>query len=401
VSPHVTDTGVFLPNLNRTTSSDLLFFQPSETDLELYELIRFNNHPIIIYEQDLIMGWIFSRPFDLNGRAVGYVRLSGAALRETLENLAAPNNMAVYLFAGGESVQRAGIEVGGNDNEYIILRSAVPQWDLELAAFLPVSSINNAVIPAMVATIIIFTAILIISVIIFSIYTNRSMIKPLDTAMKEAYDKNLAAEKAKLKQLQSQINPHFLYNSFYQIYRLSKMGDMELVPEISLKLSRYYQYITRDRDDTVPLHVEVKHAQNYADIQTIRFGNRIECVFDEVPDEYRLLNVPKICLQPILENAYTHGLEDRVDDARINISFRCVDGSLCLSIEDNGDSLTDENLLRLQEKLNRCEESSETTGLLNIKQRFIYLYKENADMNVTRGRSGGLRCEIKINITGD
>jgi two-component system sensor histidine kinase YesM len=213
------------------------------------------------------------------------------------------------------------------------------------------------------------------------------------------YGQKLAVERARFKQLQSQITPHFLYNSFYQLYRISQMGDMELSAELALQLSRYYQYITRDRDDIVPLFMEVEHAKCFAAIQNIRFGSRITCNFEEISPEYQELKVPKLILQPLLENAYKHGLEMKETPSWIQVSFRDEKDDVCLSVEDNGDALDEQMFSDLQARINSPVPACQTTGLLNINQRLVYLYGGQSRLRVRRAGSGGFCVEVCLSKT--
>src|SRR5690606_13977204 len=96
----------------------------------------------------------------------------------------------------------------------------------------------------------------------------------------QVYEQQLRAQSSELKQLQSQINPHFLYNTYFILYRLAKLNDNESIARFSHYLGDYFQYITRNASEDIPLEMEFKHAMTYAEIENIRFNNRIQVHFE-------------------------------------------------------------------------------------------------------------------------
>ncbi|WP_052487313.1 sensor histidine kinase [Gordoniibacillus kamchatkensis] len=222
------------------------------------------------------------------------------------------------------------------------------------------------------------------------------MMEKLNLQIEQNYEQKIALQHAELKQLQSQINPHFLYNSFYNIYRLCKSGDFGTVAALAQKLGSYYQFITRSGADEVPLAKEYRHAMDYAEIQGIRFSNRITVEEEGVPAAAAQLPVPRLIVQPVIENAFEHALENSVAGGFIRVSVTYADGKLCISVEDSGESLTDEALSQLQEKLAASSAQQEKTGILNVCRRLRLNYGEESGVFVSRSRYGGLKADIVI-----
>jgi two-component system, sensor histidine kinase YesM len=225
-----------------------------------------------------------------------------------------------------------------------------------------------------------------------------SMCKKFGVLIKEAYEEKLHAQSAELKQLQYQINPHFLYNCFFLIYRLAKMHDEEHVIKFTQHLGNYYQFVTRSSADEVPLIKELQHAKDYIEIQTVRFSNRINVELQDIPKEMENLKVPKLILQPIIENAYNHGLKDRLKEGFIKISFIKTEQGLSVSVENNGDVIEEEKLRELREKLDSNDISMECTGLINVHRRLKLKYGTNSGIRVFSGHKGGLKVEIHIEL---
>lgn len=225
-----------------------------------------------------------------------------------------------------------------------------------------------------------------------------AMISRLNTLIQEVYEQKIHSQRAELKQLQSQINPHFLYNSFFVLKRMIAAGDNKSAISFVEHLGNYFQYITRNADDEVTLEAEWLHARNYAEIQMVRFRKRLRTDFFDKPCTYASLNVPRLIIQPLLENAYQYGLQNKITDGIIRVSFEVKMELICIAVEDNGEELTDEQLSMLEAKLNSHNEHMETTGLINVHRRLQLKFGTDAGVLVKRSSLGGLRTEICIPI---
>jgi two-component system sensor histidine kinase YesM len=164
-------------------------------------------------------------------------------------------------------------------------------------------------------------------------------------------------------------------------------------------LGEYFQYITRDAVEEVPLSVEIKHAMNFVAIQSIRFKNRIQTSIEEAPAIAEQLTVPRLILQPIIENAYKHGLENRTDDGQLRIRYRQTDDFFEAVVEDNGNSLSDAAMASLEKKLHDAGPGEETTGIINVHRRLVIRYGEESGLFISRGELGGLKVAVRIPIS--
>ncbi|WP_135555552.1 sensor histidine kinase [Paenibacillus cymbidii] len=223
------------------------------------------------------------------------------------------------------------------------------------------------------------------------------MTEKLKVLIHEVYEQNIRAKSSELKQLQSQINPHFLYNTYFILYRLAKMNDNESVVRFSQHLGEYFQYITRNAAEEATLAAECKHSRTYAEIQNIRFAkSRIRVDFGELPDDCAGQRVPRLFLQPIIENAYKYGLEEKRKNGRIDVSFERRDGDLLIAVADNGDQLSDEDLRRLGDRLASRSKEMEYTGMLNVHRRLQIRFGDGYGISVARGELGGLKVTIRL-----
>ncbi|NEN81399.1 sensor histidine kinase [Paenibacillus elgii] len=218
----------------------------------------------------------------------------------------------------------------------------------------------------------------------------------LKRSIEENYEHKIAIQQSELKQLQSQINPHFLYNSFFNIYMMCKVGDSDGAAELSQKLGSYYQYITRNGSDEMPLYKEYQHALDYCEIQCIRFSNRIGYEHEEIPDYAKTVTVPRLIIQPIVENVFEHAFEDGMMNGILSMTADYQEGVVRIKVEDNGRLLTDETLQSLQEQLRNESGQQEKTGLINVNNRLQLKYGAGSGLFVTRSQLGGLCAELMI-----
>lgn len=219
----------------------------------------------------------------------------------------------------------------------------------------------------------------------------------LNRLIEQDYNQKMLLQKAELKQLQAQINPHFLFNSFFMLQRMIKMGLSEESQEMASALGKYFRYLTRNNMDNVTLETEYEHAKTYAYIQGLRFEGRIQIEFEDLPAEFKNLSVPKLILQPLLENAFKYGLNNKMENGLLKVHFLHSRESLTIIVDDNGEELTDESLRSLEEKLNTAKNTStdyEMTGLLNIQRRLAIFSDYTYSLTISRSDMGGLRVSI-------
>lgn len=224
----------------------------------------------------------------------------------------------------------------------------------------------------------------------------------LEQLIERDYNQKILLQKAELKQLQAQINPHFLYNSFFMLQRMIKMEMMEEAQEVANALGIYFRYLTRNSMDNVALEEEYEHAKTYAYIQGLRFEGRIKIQFDDLPSEFSSLPVPKLILQPLLENAFQYGLHNKMENGLLLIRFSVSGDQLTIIVEENGEELTDDALNTLSSRLEtvRTDTSGyEMTGLLNIQRRLIIFSNSKNSLQVSRSDLGGLRVSIILQKT--
>ncbi|KRE64855.1 sensor histidine kinase [Paenibacillus sp. Soil750] len=224
------------------------------------------------------------------------------------------------------------------------------------------------------------------------------MLGNLKSLIDQVYKQQILTQKAELKQLQSQINPHFLYNNLFILSTMARLGDYENLEQFTNQLGEYFQFVTRNSSDEVPLWKEVNHAKVYAEIQTMRFSNRLRVEFDDLPDNIGHVMVPRLILQPIIENAFEHGLERKPEKGILRVRLLKVGNEIQMIVEDNGEELNGERIASLKEALSN-QEGLEMTGILNIHQRIRLKFGHTSGLFVERSEWGGMKATIVIDHT--
>lgn len=224
-----------------------------------------------------------------------------------------------------------------------------------------------------------------------------AMVQEIEDLIRNVQDQQVLLQNAELRQLQSQINPHFLYNSFYNIKFLAHNEEYEQIETFVTALARYYRFINKEKDLHVALHSEAAHMENYVEIQQMRFGDKITVEKQDPPAALADFKVPKLILQPIVENAYNYGLHDKLADGRLTIRY-AEDGAFLLCvIEDNGGALTAERLQELRKQINTFEGEAASHAMTNVNRRLMLAYGEGSGLLLDIGEAGGLRVTLKIN----
>ena len=221
------------------------------------------------------------------------------------------------------------------------------------------------------------------------------MTKNLKDLIHQVYEQNLLTQKAELKQLQSQINPHFLYNSFFNIYRMAKDEDYENIVSFTQYLGTYYQYITRNAQDDVCLSAEYDNAKTYLNIQRMRFHNSLQVFIDDLPEEMKDLIVPRLIIQPVIENSFEHGLKMK-ENPMIRVRCKNLEDVAEIIVEDNGTFLNVKDISELEHKLHNFDLQSEITGIINIHRRLQLKFNSKGSISLSKSELGGLMVTIRV-----
>ncbi|MNH98682.1 Sensor histidine kinase YpdA [compost metagenome] len=225
-----------------------------------------------------------------------------------------------------------------------------------------------------------------------------SMVSKLNILINEVYESQIRSQRSELKQLQSQINPHFLYNTYFMVRRMADEYDFENIAYLTQHLGDYFLYMTRNAEDEVRFETELKHTISYIEIQSMRFQQRIVTHVSDLPEACKDLMVPKLFLQPIIENAYMHGLKDKMAGGIVELSIQVGEGFVQMNIEDNGESCDEKQIDALNRQLLQTDIEIETTGLINVHRRLQLIFGKEYGVRLSRSILGGLAVTITIQM---
>ncbi|MFM1514818.1 sensor histidine kinase [Helcococcus ovis] len=187
----------------------------------------------------------------------------------------------------------------------------------------------------------------------------------IKTLTKNIEEKENSKRIFELKALQSQINPHFIYNTLDTILWLIEFGENEKAIEVTKSLGMILRSTLSINQDFISLSNELEHVKNYMDIQKVRYDDKFEYVFEIDKNTLEIL-VPKLILQPIVENAIYHGIKPKKSKSFIKISSYIDDEDLIIKVENNGVDLEFDNQNRIKTKLGGI-------GMSNVEQRIKIL----------------------------
>lgn len=217
--------------------------------------------------------------------------------------------------------------------------------------------------------------------------------------LRQQYEQELLLKEAENVHAQLQIKPHFLYNCFFLINSMVKLEDYEGLAEFTTELSNYYRYITDTDSKCSTLGREIEFAVSFSKICALRFKRRLSVELPELPP-YAALPVPRLILQPIVENAFKYAFEDRAEDGILRMSCRCLKNCVLVEVEDNGTHLTEQAIEELQRRLSG-KEDGRVGGLQNINRRIQYSLPAGSGVTVRRSALGGLQVTVKFIISAE
>lgn len=193
---------------------------------------------------------------------------------------------------------------------------------------------------------------------------------------------------AERKALQAQINPHFLYNTLNTIKSIAKLEGVGKITEIVTRLGKLLRNTIDSNREMVTLQESAELIEDYLAIQRIRFGDRLDFNID-IPESLNNFLLPKLILQPIVENAVIHGLEGKVGKGTISVTASVRQGTLLIEIVDDGEGMS-----RLWSSHDSPED--EGIGLSNVHKRLQLLFGNSAGLEISSSPGAGTTVRIVI-----
>ena len=207
--------------------------------------------------------------------------------------------------------------------------------------------------------------------------------------LREKENQQLAAEKqlteTRLRLLQAQIEPHFLFNTLANIHSLIET-DPSKASSVLESFSDYLRVsLRRSREANTTLGDELALIRAYLEIQQARMGKRLQAHI-EVSEDLYALPCPPMLIQPLVENAVVHGLEPRVSGGRVSLQARRDDDRLCIEVRDDGVGI-------------QTDRSNNGVALENIRERLQALYGATARLELQQLATGGVQVQLELPVT--
>ncbi|MCR5580246.1 MAG: sensor histidine kinase [Pseudobutyrivibrio sp.] len=225
--------------------------------------------------------------------------------------------------------------------------------------------------------------------------TIRSMVSQMKTLMDDRVAEQKEKRKSELNALQSQINPHFLYNTLDSVVW---MIESEKYPEaISMitSLASLFRISLSKGNNIITIKNEVLHAKNYLDIQKVRYKNKFEATIDIDPAIEDCITI-KLIIQPLIENAIYHAVGDLYDEGLIEIKGYEKDGDIYIEVRDNGMGIPPEKLENLLTSKTESTKKGSGIGLWNINQRINLYFKEDYGLRIESELDEGTTAIIHL-----
>jgi len=218
------------------------------------------------------------------------------------------------------------------------------------------------------------------------------MLKALNDQIDKSYKQEIARQNAEMKALQSQINPHFLYNTLDSInWMLLERGDDD-ISKVVISLGKLMQYSIGKSSAIVCLKDEYQNIHNYLLLQKNRIEDKLNYRLLSNP-EFENFPIPKLILQPLVENSIIHGIIPSKNPGTIRISTDAVISGLMITIEDNGIGMDEEELKHFM-ALCYNEDINQNIGVHNVMKRLFLFYGKDVEINVTSKKGKGTCIQL-------
>lgn len=221
-----------------------------------------------------------------------------------------------------------------------------------------------------------------------------AMVDRINTLMAKETETAEKLKVSEVKALQAQINPHFLYNMLDMINWLSQSGKQKEVSIAVQTLSKFYKLTLSKKNITIPIQEELRHVDLFVRLQNMRYENRINFLID-VPDEILDFEIPKLVLQPIVENSIQHGIFERESKSGDIVIMAWLEGNdILFTISDTGMGIPEDQLANILDGTGTG--SGSNIGIYNTHQRLQLLYGNRYGLQYqsTYGKSTEVRVRI-------
>lgn len=237
----------------------------------------------------------------------------------------------------------------------------------------------------------------------------KKQLEMIDQILKSPQLMDMDKRQAQYLALQNQINPHFLYNTLESIRGEALIAGLDSVADMTEALAKFFRYTITKVENLVSVEEELDNCETYFHIQQYRFGERLKLhIVCEEEDWEDVMNcrIPKLTLQPILENSIIHGTEQKIGTGNLKIQFELTGRRLLIRISDDGVGMDEMALAKLNGRLGRngshitgSKEEKGGIALVNVNNRIHLIFGEEYGMHVYSIPQKGTDVEITIPIS--
>lgn len=229
------------------------------------------------------------------------------------------------------------------------------------------------------------------------------MMDTIKQLIQNEYESKIQMREAELMSLFAQINPHFLYNTLEIINSKAQIEDQKEISTMVKALGDMFRYNIESVDAVVPIRSEIENVTNYMKIQQVRL--RSQLVFNVYGLEQNILNcrIPKLSLQPLIENCITHGMSDKVEVLKIDLKFSIINNTLSVEVIDNGDGISPVRMEQINKLLNSKAElvwdeqrKKRGIGLYNVHKRIRLLFGEQYGLKILNADLPGVHIQLLL-----
>lgn len=218
----------------------------------------------------------------------------------------------------------------------------------------------------------------------------RLMMDEINRLIHEQYENRIAMKEFELKALQAQINPHFLYNSLSVINWMAIRSKQKEISKMTIALSTFYRTALSRGEDMVTVETCIKNIEAYMEIQQVMHDHDFQVLWN-IDEDIKKEKIPKLLLQPVVENAIEHGLAEKEDGQKIlKISMLDKGNEFLLTVEDNGCGMKQEDADKL------VSYHAVGYGLKNVNDRILLLYGKEYALKIFSEEKKGTRVEMRF-----
>lgn len=223
----------------------------------------------------------------------------------------------------------------------------------------------------------------------------------LETSIHNEYVMSLRQKDAAIRALQAQLNPHFLYNALQSMGSIALVNGVPEISEMAIALGSNLRYAIKSEDLFATVREEISHVKNYLFVQKIRFGERLNYIID-IPEYIMDYLLPRVSLQPMVENAIIHGFERREEPGNVSIRGWMEDCQIIIEVSDDGQGISGERLKEINENLGKCVntvdgDTKRGIGISNLNARLKLLYEHQGRLEIESIPEIGTVVRIEVN----